>query len=128
MRFFYSLARFSSCLEQHRRPGGPCRGYLDAVNMHPVEQALRYLGFASGLLAAKHTFGLHVGSALTALLAWTLLDLLHHMPFNAEVHLPMLYPAYARDHQMHHRKRRCNYGTTSSLLDRLLGTFQAFCP
>jgi len=127
---FYKLAHrdelFPLLLAQHRRQGLPSRGYLDAANQHPLEQAWRYLSLSVSLLASSRAWGLHAGAGWTIVLAWTLVDLIHHMPFNVEVHLPMLYPSFAREHQMHHRHRRCNFGMSSTLVDRLFGSYKEF--
>lgn len=114
------------CHKQHHRQFLPFRGYADAANQHPIEQLYGFSIFIVSLYITSFTVGLHMATACCAVLAWALFNVANHLAFDSSIHLPLPYPAFPRDHQMHHRLNRCNYSTLSSVMDRAFGTFRPY--
>mmetsp|Transcript_8784 Transcript_8784/g.19302 ORF Transcript_8784/g.19302 Transcript_8784/m.19302 type:complete len:381 (-) Transcript_8784:284-1426(-) len=122
-RFFYPY-----CHKQHHRQFLPFRGYADAANQHPIEQMYGFCILIVCLRVASATVGLHAATAWCVFLGWAMFNIANHLAYDSWVHLPMPYPAFVRDHQMHHRFPQCNYSTLTSMCDRLFGTFRAYQP
>mmetsp|Transcript_32937 Transcript_32937/g.70652 ORF Transcript_32937/g.70652 Transcript_32937/m.70652 type:complete len:469 (-) Transcript_32937:124-1530(-) len=114
------------CHKQHHRQFIPFRGYQDAANQHPFEQFYGFFVFIMSLRLTALYMGLHAGAAWVAFLAWAVLNIANHLPYDSYVHLPLPYPAYPHDHQMHHRIPQCNYSTLTSAIDRAFGTFKPY--
>jgi len=118
---------FYPCCHRHRhRQFVPVRGYVDAAGQHPVEQMYGFAAFVASLHVVGWSVGLHAGAAATAVLAWAVLNALNHSGFDSKLHLPVPFPAFARDHDTHRRSPRRNVGTLTTLCDRLLGTYQPY--
>jgi cyclopropane-fatty-acyl-phospholipid synthase len=79
--------------------------------------ALLALAFPAGI-AAFLVFGLYSG--------YNYYVLLHHLQHHQGKTLARLayWRRLGRLHDIHHRRQTVNYGTTTSIWDRLLGTFQ----
>lgn len=116
------------CHKQHHRQFVPFRGYADAANQHPLEQSYGFAIFILSMWITSKVCGLHASTAWCATLAWAILNICNHLSFNSRIHLPLLYPAYPRDHNMHHRFPNCNYSTLSTMMDRFGGTFRKYEP
>lgn len=54
------------------------------------------------------------------------LNICNHLAFDSRIHLPIPYPAYPRDHQMHHRFPQCNYSTLTTMCDRAFGSYRSY--
>eukprot|EP00929_Paragymnodinium_shiwhaense_P043543 TRINITY_DN2238_c0_g1_i1.p1 TRINITY_DN2238_c0_g1~~TRINITY_DN2238_c0_g1_i1.p1 ORF type:complete len:410 (-),score=114.01 TRINITY_DN2238_c0_g1_i1:111-1340(-) len=109
--------------KQHHRNFFPFRGYADAANQHPIEQWTGFSIFCLCLIICSATVGMHAGTAWCATLAWALFNVGNHLAFDSTLHLPLPYPAFPRDHSMHHRILKCNYSTLTTIMDRLFGTY-----
>lgn len=109
--------------KQHHRNFFPFRGYADAANQHPIEQWTGFGIYCLCLRISSATVGVHAGTAWCMTLAWALFNVGNHLAFDSTLHLPLPYPAYPRDHSMHHRILKCNYSTLTTLMDRLFGTY-----
>eukprot|EP00927_Polykrikos_kofoidii_P027021 TRINITY_DN23926_c0_g3_i1.p1 TRINITY_DN23926_c0_g3~~TRINITY_DN23926_c0_g3_i1.p1 ORF type:complete len:396 (+),score=34.74 TRINITY_DN23926_c0_g3_i1:49-1188(+) len=114
------------CHKQHHRQFFPFRGYADAANQHPIEQTYGFSIFIFSLLLTSCSTGLHAGTAGCAFFSWAFFNVANHLAFDSSVHLPLPYPAFPRDHSMHHRLNRCNYSTLTSCMDRAFGTFRRY--
>lgn len=114
------------CHKQHHRQFVPFRGYADAANQHPFEQMYGFCIFIASLHFTSKSVGLHAATAWCAFLAWAVLNIANHLAFDSQIHLPLPYPAFPRDHQMHHRFPQCNYSTLTSFCDRAFGTFRPY--
>jgi sterol desaturase/sphingolipid hydroxylase (fatty acid hydroxylase superfamily) len=112
--------------KQHHRQFVPFRGYYDAANQNPVEQGYGFGIFLVALHITLKTTGLHLGTAWVCALSWAILNISNHLPFDSSVHLPLPYPAFPRDHQMHHRIPTCNYSTLTTMMDRFFGSYKPF--
>merc|ERR1740121_3017501 len=121
LRFCYPFG-----FKQHRRQLVPFRGYADAANKHPLEIMLASAALTTSLSVVHTYIGLHFGCVLMIAMCLIVFDFLHHLPFNSKLHFPLPYPTFARDHQMHHRLRKCNHGTVTSICDRIVGTWEVF--
>lgn len=53
---------------------------------------------------------------------------MNHLSFDGQLHLPLPYPAFPHDHQMHHRIPTCNYSTLTTVFDRYFGSFRPYQP
>lgn len=122
----HKRAFYPFCHKQHHRQFVPFRGYQDAANQHPFEQIYGFSIFLASCHVSARLTGFHAGAAWVAFFAWAILNIANHLPFDSGVHLPLPYPAYPHDHQMHHRFPQCNYSTLTSMCDRMFGTFRAF--
>jgi len=91
-----------------------------------VEQTYGFSIFVVSLHIAAATVGLHVATAWLAALSWALFNVANHLAFDSLLHLPLPYPAYPRDHQMHHRFPQCNYSTLTTIMDRYFGSFRSY--
>lgn len=109
--------------KHHHRQIAPFRGLNDATNESPVEQIVGIGIFLLSLYGTACSVGLHAATAWTIFACWTFVNQLNHMAYNTNIHLPLLFPAFPRDHQMHHRKGRCNYAIFSMLFDRVFRTY-----
>mmetsp|Transcript_10561 Transcript_10561/g.30183 ORF Transcript_10561/g.30183 Transcript_10561/m.30183 type:complete len:459 (+) Transcript_10561:91-1467(+) len=114
------------CHKQHHRNFVPFRGYADAANQHPFEQTTGFSIFILSLHSASKVLGLHAGAAWVAFLSWAVLNICNHLAFDSYIHLPLPFPAYPHDHQMHHRFPQCNYSTLTTTFDRLFGSFRPY--
>lgn len=122
----HKRAFYPYCHKQHHRNFVPFRGYADAANQHPFEQFYGFFIFIASVHLAAMTVGVHAGTAWFAFLAWAVLNIANHLAFDSKIHLPLPYPAYPRDHQMHHRFPQCNYSTLTTMCDRAFGTFRPY--
>jgi len=122
----HKRAFYPYCHKQHHRNFVPFRGYADAANQHPFEQFYGFIIFITSVHLAAMTVGVHAGTAWFAFLAWAVLNIANHLAFDSMIHLPLPYPAYPHDHQMHHRFPQCNYSTLTTMCDRAFGTFQPY--
>lgn len=121
MREFYPYVH-----KQHHRQFLPFRGYADAANQHPVEQSYGFSIFVMSLWLVSKLVGLHAASAWCAALSWAIFNVANHLDFDSLLHLPVPFPAYPRDHQMHHRFPKCNYSTLTTFMDRAFGTYREY--
>mmetsp|Transcript_20044 Transcript_20044/g.43683 ORF Transcript_20044/g.43683 Transcript_20044/m.43683 type:complete len:414 (-) Transcript_20044:85-1326(-) len=119
---------YAYCHKQHHRQSVPFRGYADASNEHPLEQIMGFFILISSLRVTAGILGIHAAAAWGAFVFWMFLNVANHIALDSTLHLPVPYPAFPRDHQMHHRLLRCNYGLLSSLSDRACGTFVPYRP
>lgn len=114
------------CHKQHHRQFVPFRGYADAANQHPLEQMYGFSIWIFSLWTMSRTLGLHAATAWFGTLAWAVLNICNHLPFDTQIHLPLPYPAFPKDHNTHHRFPNTNYATLSTMTDRLFGTFRPY--
>mmetsp|Transcript_91477 Transcript_91477/g.222132 ORF Transcript_91477/g.222132 Transcript_91477/m.222132 type:complete len:433 (+) Transcript_91477:50-1348(+) len=114
------------CHKQHHRQFVPFRGYADAANQHPLEQAYGFSIFIASMHLTSKFVGLHASAAWCCFITWAVLNIANHLAFDSKIHLPVPYPAFPRDHQMHHRFPQCNYSTLTSFCDRVFGTFKPY--
>jgi len=122
----HKRAFYPYCHKQHHRQFVPFRGYADAANQHPFEQIYGFFIFVASMYLTSRIVGLHIATALCASLAWAVLNVANHLAFDSNMHLPLPYPAFPRDHQMHHRFPQCNYSTLTTFCDRACGTFKSY--
>jgi sterol desaturase/sphingolipid hydroxylase (fatty acid hydroxylase superfamily) len=120
-RLFYPYVH-----KQHHLQFVPFRGYYDAANQNPIEQVYGFAIFIGVMHLTLNTIGLHSGTAWCCTLSWAILNISNHLPFDSSIHLPVPYPAFPRDHQMHHRIPTCNYSTLSTMMDRFCGSYKPF--
>ena len=87
---------------QHHRQHLPSRGYIDGINVTPVEEIL---GIFAGNIAAIYivgmSLGLHVCTVMAYLVLYGLFNVSNHTPYDLQV--PLLCYS-VRAHEMHHRK------------------------
>ncbi|CAE8593781.1 unnamed protein product, partial [Polarella glacialis] len=114
--------------KQHHRNFVPWRGVADATNLHPLEQIAGITVFVTSLKVVSTLFGLHEAAGACFTISWAFMNIANHLTFDSQFHLPVPFPSYPQDHQMHHRMPMCNYSKLSSLFDRLFGTFQPYRP
>jgi len=114
------------CHKQHHRQFVPFRGYADAANQHPLEQMYGFSIWIFSLWTMSKTLGLHAATAWLGSLAWAVLNICNHLPYDTRIHLPLPYPAFPKDHNTHHRFPNTNYATLSTMTDRMFGTFRPY--
>jgi len=124
--FFHKPIAYPYVHKQHHRQFMPFRGYADAANQHPVEQSYGFSIFIVAMRITSATVGVSASAVWCCFLSWALFNVANHMAFDSLLHLPLLYPAFPRDHQMHHRFPRCNYSTLSTFMDRYFGSFVSY--
>ncbi|CAK9080155.1 unnamed protein product [Durusdinium trenchii] len=120
-RIFYPY-----CHKQHHRQFVPFRGYADAANQHPLEQMYGFSIWIGSLWIISKLLGLHAATAWFGTIAWAVLNICNHLPFDTCIHLPVPYPALPKDHNTHHRFPNTNYATLSTMTDRAFGTFRPY--
>ncbi|CAJ1359774.1 unnamed protein product [Effrenium voratum] len=122
-RIFYPY-----CHKQHHRQFVPFRGYADAANQHPLEQMYGFCIWIGSLWIISKLMGLHAATAWLGTLAWAILNICNHLPYDTALHLPLPYPALPKDHNTHHRFPNTNFATLSTMTDRMFGTFRPYRP
>lgn len=113
-RIFYPY-----CHKQHHRQFVPFRGYADAANQHPLEQMYGFSIWIGSLWIISKLLGLHAATAWFGTIAWAVLNICNHLPFDTCIHLPVPYPALPKDHNTHHRFPNTNYATLSTMTDQI---------
>lgn len=133
MYYFWHVAAhnrivYPYCHKQHHRQYIPFRGYRDASNLHPIEELSGPAIFLASLFLTSRVFGLHSATAYCCTVSWGSFNIANHMAFDAPWHLPVPFPAFIREHQMHHRNLNCNYCMLTTMCDRLFGSYRSFTP
>ena len=109
--------------KHHHRQVSPFRGTYDGINTHPFEylfglylhlESIIILGFVFNKIHLSAIFGFYLLSALMA--SW------NHTRF--AIYIPYFYDV--RDHDVHHRWPRSNYGQFVMYWDKLFGSFLSF--
>eukprot|EP00438_Fugacium_kawagutii_P034948 Skav211768 [mRNA] locus=scaffold674:508479:513919:+ [translate_table: standard] len=77
------------CHKQHHRQFVPFRGYADAANQHPLEQMYGFAIWICSLWIISKVQGLHAATAWFGTLAWAVLNICNHLPFDTRIHLPL---------------------------------------
>jgi len=124
-RLLHVPALYPYIHKHHHHQAVPFRGTYDGINTHPVEFLFGiYLHFFS-ILVLEQVAGEVYGSSVALFLIVTgFMASLNHTRFGVEV--PGVYDV--RDHDVHHRTPRSNYGQFVMWWDRLLGTYKAYQP
>jgi sterol desaturase/sphingolipid hydroxylase (fatty acid hydroxylase superfamily) len=110
----------------HHKQFVPFRGFLDGVNTHPLEHVMGFTLIVCSLQITSFVIGCHACTGWAMFVIWAFCETANHLGVDSHMHIPVPYPAYPHDHQMHHRFPRCNFATMSTLWDRLFKTFRPF--
>merc|ERR1711998_827401 len=94
--------------------------------MHPFEELYGFLILLVSMRITSSVLGIHTSAAWSAVITWGTFNIMNHLAFDSTLHLPLPYPAFPRDHQMHHRFPHCNLSTLTTVPDRILGTFKPY--
>jgi len=116
------------CHKQHHRNFVPWRGVTDATNLHPIEQIAGMTVFITSLKTVTYFVGMHEAAGACISLSWAFMNVANHITLDSQLHLPVPFPAYPQDHQMHHRFPMCNYSKLSCVFDRVFGTYREYRP
>jgi len=107
--------------KHHHRQIAPHGGWYDTASMTPIEHTSTILIFLFVPRLVANVTGLHIIALLPYVFLWYSLEVLNHMPLDVSVRA---LGYYAAAHQAHHRYLICNYGTLSTLVDRMMGTLR----
>ena len=109
----------------HHRQALPRRGYLDAANEHPIEQAI---GLSLVLLTfhvVNDFVGMHGVSAGLFFLNYALNAVMNHTVYDVQGNFVFLNYT-VRSHEMHHRFPQTNYAQNTMVWDKLFGSYKEY--
>mmetsp|Transcript_4779 Transcript_4779/g.9584 ORF Transcript_4779/g.9584 Transcript_4779/m.9584 type:complete len:302 (-) Transcript_4779:93-998(-) len=113
--------------KHHHKQKAPSRGNLDAVNVHPIEFHMgEYLHWFAIWFLTKIGLEVHFFAVVTFMFLGGLMASLNHTRFDIawDIFGVRLYDP--KDHDVHHRLPRTNYGQYIMLWDKIFGTWRPY--
>ncbi|GMH63696.1 hypothetical protein TrRE_jg1008 [Triparma retinervis] len=113
--------------KHHHKQKAPSRGNLDAVNVHPVEFHIgEYLHWFAVWFLTQLGLKVHLLSIVAFLFLAGVMASLNHTRFDVKWSALGVTWYDPKDHDVHHRLPRTNYGQYIQLWDKVLGTWRGY--
>lgn len=111
--------------KHHHRQTLPVRGFLDAINEHPIEQALGMLTLWGAMSTTAWLTGVHVVAVLVFVMLLGVLSVINHTDLDVRVRC-LGFEYSVRCHEMRHRFPNFNLAQYLMGWDKFMGTYKSY--